>query len=128
MTQPLGTAAERKGRGPSRLVGGAETALRRLLGALMIAMVVVNVLNAAGRYLFATAISGSDELLVYAMVWLVFLGAVLVTRDRAHLSFDLWQRLLPPALVRAQRLFHDLLLLALAGFACPTPRSWSASC
>lgn len=69
---------------------------RKLLGLLLIAMVLLNVANAAGRYLFGSSIEGSDELLVFAMVWLVFLGAVLATARRGHLGFDVLERLLPP--------------------------------
>lgn len=60
-----------------------------LLGLGMIAMVVVNVANAAGRYSGLFALVGADELLVYGMIWIVMLGAILAARDGSHLSINL---------------------------------------
>ncbi len=67
----------------------APVALRNVLGLGLIAMVVLNVANAIGRYGGLTTVSGIDELLVYSMIWIVMVGAVLTTWDRAHLSIDL---------------------------------------
>lgn len=101
----------------------AGAIVRKLLGALLIAMVLLNVANAAGRYLFGKAIAGSDELLVFAMVWLVFLGAVLVTARQGHLGFDIAARLLTGG---PQRLLHSvrhLVVAALAGYVAL--QSWA---
>ena len=97
--------------------------VRKALGLLLLAMVFLNVANAAGRYIFRKAIPGSDEILVFSMVWLVFLGACLVSLDGKHLSFDL----LPKALNRRwRRVLHRFTCLALAlltGFVAL--QSWS---
>lgn len=69
--------------------------VRSALGILLLAMVLLNVANAAGRYIFQYAINGSDEVLVFAMVWLVFLGACVVFVERAHLNFGLLAVKLP---------------------------------
>ncbi|MCG8358254.1 MAG: TRAP transporter small permease subunit, partial [Kiloniellales bacterium] len=53
--------------------------VRRLLGLLLIAMVLLNVGNAIGRYVFRRSIDGADEILIFAMAWLVFIGAAVVT-------------------------------------------------
>lgn len=74
-------------------------------------MVLLNVANAAGRYLVGKAIPGSDELLVFAMVWLVFVGACLVSLEGRHLSLDLLSRLLDG---RARRLLSAGLCLLTA--------------
>ena len=57
-----------------------------LLGLGLIAMVVVNVANAMGRYTGWFSLVGADELLVYGMIWIVMLGAILAARNRDHLS------------------------------------------
>ena len=71
----------------------AEALVVRLIGILLglglIAMVVVNVANAAGRYSGLFALVGADELLVYGMIWIVMLGAILAARNRDHLSINL---------------------------------------
>ena len=60
-----------------------------LLGLTLIAMVVINVANAVGRYSGLFALVGADELLVYGMIWVVMLGAILAARNRDHLSVNL---------------------------------------
>lgn len=73
----------------------------RALGVILLLMVALNAANAIGRYFFARAIEGADEVLVYSMIWLVFLGAALVTKKDKHLRFDLLERVLKA--YRAQR-------------------------
>lgn len=63
--------------------------LRGLLGIGLVAMVLVNVVNAAGRYGGLPTLTGADELLVFGMIWIVMIGAILTTRDREHLAIDL---------------------------------------
>jgi len=81
---------------PARIEAGATAALRGLLGLGLIAMVLVNVANATGRYAGLPTLTGADELLVFAMVWVVMAGAILAARDRTHLSIDLLPRRLAP--------------------------------
>jgi len=60
-----------------------------MLGAVLIAMVALNVANAFARYVLLRSIDGADEILVFAMAWTVFLGAALVTAGRGHLTIGL---------------------------------------
>ena len=95
---------------------GAVRIFRKALGLLLLAMVLVNVANAGGRYLLHRAIPGSDEILVFAMVWLVFAGACLVSLEDKHLRFGLFAERLQPQWRRAyQRLCSGLTAL-LFGF------------
>jgi len=100
-----------------------RTVVRAFLGLLLLVMVFLNVANAAGRYIFKKAIPGSDEILVFAMVWLVFVGACLVSLGRGHLNFDM----LPQALSRTwRRALHSVTCLAIAlltGFVAT--QSWA---
>ncbi|WP_240932693.1 TRAP transporter small permease [Pelagibius litoralis] len=98
---------------PAALVGRWA---RRALGVLLIAMVLLNVANALSRYVLGQAIEGSDELLVFGMVWVVFLGAAFVTLDRRHLSFDVVSRALRPRLRGFVRVAGDLIMIVLLGF------------
>ena len=72
----------------------------RALGVILLLMVALNAANAIGRYFFARAIEGADEVLVYSMIWLVFLGAALVSQKDKHLRFDLLERILKGDRVR----------------------------
>jgi TRAP-type C4-dicarboxylate transport system permease small subunit len=75
------------GRAP-RIARIVESTARTLLGLLLICMVLVNVVNAVCRYLFSAVIVGADEVLVYAMVWMVMTGMILVTIDQRHIALE----------------------------------------
>lgn len=107
-----------------RAWAAARTAIAYLIGLLLIAMVALNVANAFGRYVLGSAIPGSDELLVFSMVWLVFLGAVLATASGGHLRFDLLAMLLPRRLERLLDAVRYAIVSVLAGFVCL--QSWGA--
>jgi len=99
-----------------RVLGVTERLVAGLLGLLLIAMVLLNVANAAGRYLFGRAIDGSDEILVFSMVWIVFIGLVLVTRTDRHLGFDLAARLFRGRWGALRSGLLDIGLAVLAGY------------
>ena len=79
-------------------------------------MVLLNVASSAGRYLFGRSIPGSDELLIFAMVWLVFMAAVFITKDRGHLGFDLLRKAAPPRLAAVFAMATDLVIMLLAAY------------
>jgi len=71
-----------------RMMDSALRALEWLLGFLLVAMVVFNFANVVGRYGFGSTMLGAEEVQVFAMVWLTFLGAVIVTWRGVHLRMD----------------------------------------
>jgi TRAP-type transport system small permease protein len=71
-----------------RIARIAAFATRALLGTLLIGMMLLNVANAVCRYLFSVVLIGADELLVFAMIWMVMIGMILVTIDRRHIALD----------------------------------------
>lgn len=99
-----------------RPLAAARQVLRWALGLLLIAMVLLNVANAAGRYLFGRAIAGADEVLVFSMVWLVFAGVVLVTADGRHLRLDLAASLFRGRLGHGRAMVIDLMIAVLCGY------------
>ncbi|MFC3226783.1 TRAP transporter small permease [Marinibaculum pumilum] len=96
--------------------------VRGLLGIVLLAMVLLNVANAAGRYLFAASITGADEILVFAMIFLVILGAVLALALRSHIALELLPSHLKGRSASALFVLHDLATLCIAGFAADA--SW----
>lgn len=90
--------------------------VRYALGLGLIAMVILNVANAAGRYGGLPTLTGADEALVYGMIWIVMLGAILATRTREHLTIDLLPGAVGPAAARAMRLLTDAATLAVCAF------------
>jgi TRAP-type C4-dicarboxylate transport system permease small subunit len=86
------------------------------LALAFIAAVLLNFGNVVGRYLFGVSLLGSDEVQVFVMVGMTFLGAVVVTRRNQHLRMDVLVQFMPPAVRFLLRLAEQILLVALAGF------------
>ncbi|MGE0038328.1 MAG: TRAP transporter small permease, partial [Xanthobacteraceae bacterium] len=60
-----------------------------LLGVMLLASVVLICANAFGRYVLLSPIIWAEEVLGYGLVWMVYLGAVLVTASDQQLRMDL---------------------------------------
>ena len=86
------------------------------LALAFIVAVLLNFGNVVGRYLFGVSMLASDEVLVFVMVAMTFLGAVVVTRRNAHLRMDVLVQFMPAWLRLGLRLAEQLLLLTLAGY------------
>jgi len=102
------------------LAAGARTvgsALETLLGLVLIAVVLINVANAAGRYLFRTSLTGTDEVMVFSMVFVVVIGAVLALARRTHIAIDLLPTYASPRVKRAIFVIHDVVTLAATTYA-----------
>lgn len=86
------------------------------LALAFVGAVALNFVNVVGRYVFATAILGADEVQVFIMVWMTFAGAAVVTWRNQHLRMDVLFDLLPAKARRWIRLVELALLAAMAGF------------
>ncbi len=89
--------------------------IRAFLGAVLMASVLLICANAFGRYALHQPIIWAEEVLGYALVWLVYLGAILVTVDRSHLTMDLLSNLLGPRARTALEVFGALVFAAVGG-------------
>jgi TRAP-type C4-dicarboxylate transport system permease small subunit len=87
-----------------------------VLAFAFILAVLLNFTNVVGRYLFGISLLGSDELQVFIIVGVTFLGAAVVTRRNQHLRMDVLVQFMPAWLRLALRVIEQLLLIALAGF------------
>ena len=87
-----------------------------VLALAFIFAVVLNFTNVVGRYLFGLSLLGSDEVQVFIMVAMTFLGAVVVTRRNEHLRMDVLLQFMPDAVRLLLRIAEQVLLLLLAGF------------
>lgn len=91
----------------SRLQRGAEG----FIGAALALMTVLVFVNTAGRYLFRTGITVSEEISQLAFVWLVFIGAIIGVREHTHLGMDMLVRMMPRAVKRPVIVLVNLLIL-----------------
>lgn len=92
------------------------------LALAFIMAVALNFTNVIGRYLFGLSLLGSDEVQVFIMVGMTFLGAAVVTRRNQHLRMDVLVRFMPGWLRLLLRVAEQLLLVVLAGFVLS--QSW----
>ena len=74
------------------LLARAQISLARLLqllvGAIMIAAVLINFANVVGRYVFLRPLAWAEETMQFLNIWAVMLGAAVVTRNGGHLKMD----------------------------------------
>lgn len=81
------------------------------IGAAIAAASLVLFVNVALRYVFLAPISWAEELSIYLVIWIVFIGAGVLIRTGGHITVDLLPRALSPALRRALHVVVMLLIL-----------------
>jgi TRAP-type transport system small permease protein len=88
-----------------------------LLDALVIVTLTITIVSVVAqvvfRYLLHNPLVGSEELAKLSFVWMIFLGAAVVTRDQLHIQVDYFFLKLPPALQRGVTALMCLVTLAL---------------
>jgi len=87
--------------------------IRLILGVILLGSVLLICANAFGRYVLAAPIIWAEEVLGYSLVWMVYLGAVLVTSDDGHLRMDLLTQSLPAPFRRIIDTIGNLIFLAI---------------
>ena len=105
-----------------KVLDGAARGIELALALAFIAAVLLNFTNVVGRYLFGLSLLGADEVQVFIMVGMTFLGAAVVTQRNQHLRMDVLVRFMPAWLRLLLRVAEPLLLVVLAGFVLS--QSW----
>jgi TRAP-type transport system small permease protein len=82
--------------------------------------VVLNFVNVVGRYGMGYSILGSDEVQIYIMVFMTFLGAAVITWRKQHLRMDVLVQFFPEWLKTLLKGIEILLFLLLSGFVLVT--------
>jgi len=89
--------------------------LKLLIVLCMVAMIVLVFGNVVLRYAFNSGISVSEELSRWFFVWMIFLGALVALKDRAHLGMNSLVKRLPPTGKRVCLVIGHLLMLYICG-------------
>lgn len=84
--------------------------LQAVLLALSTVMLVVNLVQIAGRYLFFYSIPWSEELSTYMYVWIIFLALHMITREKTELTIDVLNPKNPRTMAKA-RIARDIVTL-----------------
>ncbi|MFZ5692291.1 MAG: TRAP transporter small permease [Pseudomonadota bacterium] len=110
-TEDKAVSAPDAGAGLARV---ALSAVRMLLGLVLIGLVLLNVVNAVARATGKVVI-GVDEVLVFGMIWMVMIGMMLVTADRSHIALEiLTARVGPKVRCILSIVIHAVMLAACA--------------
>ena len=102
---------------PGNFTHTIASAVRVLLGLLLLGMVALNVANAICRYVFGVVLTGADEVLVFSMIWMVMVGMILATIDRRHIALDFLVTRAGPRQRAALTILHHAVLTGACGYA-----------
>ena len=99
----------------ARKPGPIDGAVELLLALVLVAMIVLNFANVIGRYVFGRSIFGADEIQLFALVVVAYLGAIVVTWRGEHLKMDVVARMFPSSARWAFRVVESLVFAAICG-------------
>ena len=97
-------------------VDALATWVERVLAVALLAGISLNFVNVIGRYVFGYALNGVDEIEIYILIWIAFLGAAAVTWRGLHLRMDVLVNACPAPIRFAVWVFETIIWLAVAGF------------
>jgi TRAP-type transport system small permease protein len=100
----------------SRILDRLIWVIERALAYAFIAAVGLNFINVIGRYGFGISILSADELQIFIMVFMTFLGAAVVAWRGQHLRMDVVVNALPAPLRRLVRIVELVVIVILATF------------
>src|SRR5215510_15490301 len=89
------------------------TLLRSVAGAMMLAAIGVNFANVVARYVFLRPLPWAEETMQFLDVWMVMLGAAVITRRGEHLRMDALYHFVPAWVRRGLDAFSALLAIAI---------------
>jgi TRAP-type C4-dicarboxylate transport system permease small subunit len=89
-------------------------AMRFLASATLLAAVALNIANVAGRYFFSAPIEWAEEVMLFMMVGVVFLGAVAVSHEGRQIRMDIVLQALPRLPRRIAEMLAEVVELGVA--------------
>ena len=90
--------------------------IERVLAIALLAGISLNFVNVLGRYLFGIVLNGVDEIEIYILIWIAFIGAAAVTWRGIHLRMDVLIGACPPAIRKVAAAFEALVLFTISCF------------
>src|SRR5437867_7922774 len=81
---------------------------------MMLAAIGVNFANVIARYVFLRPFPWAEETMQFLSVWIVMLGAAVITRNAEHLRMDALIIAAPPAVRRGLEAFNTLLAVVIS--------------
>ena len=97
---------------PRALVGALVAFIQALTAVLLLVAVAINFANIVGRYAFMRPIASAEEVMLFLLVGIVFLGNSVVGFEGKQLRMDVVLQVLPARLRRALEVLADLTMIA----------------
>ena len=97
---------------PRALVQALAASIQALSAALLLVAVAINFANIIGRYVFLSPIASAEEVMLFLLVGIVFLGNSVVGFEGKQLRMDVLLHALPPRLRHALEMLADLTMIA----------------
>ena len=99
-----------------KLVDALTFTVERVLALALIFGISLNFINVIGRYLAGYTITGGDEIEIYILIWIAFIGAAVVTWRNEHLRMDVLLGACPVWLQKAEAVVETLVMFVVTGF------------
>lgn len=97
-------------------VDSLVAALERLLAVALLGAIVLNFINVVARYVANFTIEGSDEIEIYILIWIAFLGGAFVTWRGLHLQMDVLIKLAGARVRQVATIAEVIITLSTAAF------------
>jgi len=97
-----------------RAIERTMAVIEQVLALAFIFSVGLNFVNVIDRYLLGHSMMGADEVQIYIMVYMTFLGAVVVTSRKAHLRMDVLVQYFPRRFRSVIKVAEFVLFITLA--------------
>jgi TRAP-type C4-dicarboxylate transport system permease small subunit len=94
----------------------AASVIERILAIALIAGICLNFINVCGRYLADVSFGGSDEIEIYILIWIAFLGGAVVSWRGQHLRMDVLLETAAPSFRRIVTFAEVLVTGVVAAF------------
>ena len=99
-----------------RIIDRVARVIEVTLALAFLVAIALNFANVIGRYVIGTSILWADEVQIFIMIAMTFIGAAVVTWRREHLRMDVVAKLLPLPVQKLLKVIELLLVLVLTGF------------
>jgi TRAP-type C4-dicarboxylate transport system permease small subunit len=95
-----------------KILNGIEKAIVYLCYILVSLMVINTTVGVFFRFVLNNALSWTEELGRYMMIWVGFFGCYLATRDNSHVGIEMFANLFKPAVKRVFQVLAKLVVIA----------------
>ncbi len=97
-----------------KAVGRLANAVERILAVALVAAISLNFINVIGRYVAGFTLTGVDEVEIYILISIAFLGAAVVFWRNEHLRMDVLLNACPAVVRKAVLIVEMAVMLAVA--------------